>query len=328
MKRLIYSVLALAAMAFAFPSCNDDAPEEVQITFMASLAQNASSRALSDGSKINKVKCEVYEEVDGEKVKRTEETVTYSGGSAKYTPTLLKGRTYTAVFFAYAEGSYNVSNLQAVARLKGNCNDEVMDAFSGVVSNVNTEVTGTALTVTLTRPLSQLNFATTADDIKNARQLLSANELKDEEPAMTLYTSSIKIAAMSSSYNVLEGKSNDETAELVLNEASIPTEAEKIKVNNTEYTVLATTYLFPGETTTCYLNVYAATNAEGKNKTLVNKTDWTLTYSNVPLLPNTRTNIIGQLLTGNVPYTISLSTGFTGTENNSGSDGNFPASNE
>lgn len=328
MKKLIYSVLALAAMALTFPSCNDDAPEEVQMTFMASLAQNASSRALSDGGQINRVKCEVYEEVDGEKVKRTEEIVTFSDGSAEYTPTLLKGRTYTAVFFAYTEESYDVSNLQSVTRKKDNCNDEMMDAFSGVISNVNTEVTGTALTVTLTRPLSQLNFATTADDIKNARKLLSTNGLKDEEPAMTLYTSSIKIAFMSSSYNVLEGKSNDETVERVLSEASIPTEAEKIEVNGTEYTVLATTYLFPGETTTCYLNVYAASEEDNSDKILVNKRDWTLTYSNVPLLANTRTNVIGSLMTGNVPYEITLNTGFTGTEQNSGSDGNFPNPNE
>lgn len=73
MKRSIYSVLALVAMAFTFPSCNDDVPEEVQMTFMASLAQNARSRALSDGGKINKVKCEVYEE----NIKRTEATVEF-----------------------------------------------------------------------------------------------------------------------------------------------------------------------------------------------------------------------------------------------------------
>ena len=133
---------------------------------------------------------------------------------------------------------------------------------------------------------------------------------------------------MSTSYNVLEGKSNDATpSEQVLSEASIPTEAENIKANNTEYIVLATTYLFPGETTTCYLNVYAASNEEETDKTLVNQTDWILTYSNVPLLDNTRTNIIGQLLTGNVPYTITLSTGFTGTVD-SDANGNFPNPNE
>lgn len=325
MKRLIYSVLALAAMAFAFPSCNDDAPEEVQMTFTASLAQNTSSRALSDGSKISKVKCEVYEG----NIKRTEEIVEFKNQKAEYNPILLKGRTYTVVFFAYTEGSYEVSNLQAVTRLKNNCNDETMDAFSKVLTNVNTNVAGENLKVTLTRPLAQLNFATTANDIKNARKLLSTNGLIDEEPAMTLCTSSVKIATMSTSYNVLEGKSNDATpSEQVLSEASIPTEAEKIKVNDVEYTVLATTYLFPGETTTCHLNVYAASNAERTDKTLVNQTDWVLTYSYVPLLANTRTNVIGSLMTGNLPYEITLSTGFTGTDNNSGLDGNFPASNE
>lgn len=233
------------------------------------------------------------------------------------------------MFFAYTDGSYDVSNLQAVTRSKNNCNEEEMDAFSGVVSNVDTEVTGTSLTVTLIRPLAQLNFATTAEDIMNARKLLSENGLEDEEPAMTLCYSSVKIATMSSSYNVLESKSNDVTAsEQVLDEASIPTEANKIEVNGTEYTVLATAYLFPGETTTCCLNVYAAPNEEKTDKTLVNQTGWTLEYSNVPLLANTRTNIIGSLMTGNLPYEIKLNANFTGTENNSDSDGNFSASNE
>lgn len=325
MKKLIYSVWTLAVMMLTFPSCtNDDAPEEVQITFKTALAQNANSRAsLSDGSKINKVKCEVYEEVDNQKIKRTEDIVNFSDNKAEYKPTLLKGRTYTAVFFAYTEGSYCVSDLQDVTRLKNNCNDETMDAFSNVV-NVNTEVTGTNLEVKLTRPLAQLNFATTSEDIMNARKLLSANGLNNEEPSMTLCNTSVKIAKMSSSYNVLTGNSNTSTStDQVLTTAVIPSTASAIAVGDVNYKLLATAYLFPGETTTCYLNVYASSGGESETPTLVNKTDWTLAYSNVPLSTNTRTNVVGSLMTGNVPYQIVLDTNFGEIVQNSDSNGSF-----
>lgn len=325
MKKLIYSVWTLAVMMLAFASCNnDDAPEEVQITFKASLAQNANSRALSDGSKINKVKCEVYEEVDNQKIKRTEEIVDFSDNKAEYKPTLLKGRTYTAVFFAYTEDSYCVSDLQNVTRLKNECNDETMDAFSKVVSNVNTEVAGSNLQVTLTRPLAQLNFATTQDDITQARKLLSANGLTDEEPSVQLTETSVKISSMSSSFNVWEGTSNNVTSEQELERTTILSEAETIKVNGEEYIVLATAYLFPGETTTCNLNVFAKSNDADATEILVNKNDWALAYTNVPLLSNTRTNVIGSLMTGNVPYKIALDVGFTDPDKNSDENGNFP----
>ena len=103
--------------------------------------------------------------------------------------------------------------------------------------------------------------------------------------------------------------------------------------NQITYNLIGMTYLFAdnsSETSTCNLTVYAG---EGEDEEAVHGKDGegnenSLEYTNVPIKPNTRTNIIGQLLTGNVPYTISLSTGFTGTENNSGLNGNFPVPNE
>ena len=325
MKRLIYSVLALAAMAFAFPSCNDDAPDEVQMTFTASLAQNTSSRALSDGSKISKVKCEVYEG----NIKRTEATVNFENGSASYSPTLLKGRTYQVVFWAYKDGAYNVSDLTQITRTQNvlSCNNEDLDAFTAVKDNVNTEVTGTDLTVTLYRPLAQLRIGTTTQDINDAKSLLANKDLKK---------SMITIDNAYTKYNALT-KTSSEPQSVTFSKADLITDEKTFTIregeNQTTYNLIGMTYLFAdnsSETSTCNLTVYAG---EGEEEEAVHGKDRegnenSLEYTNVPIKPNTRTNIIGQLLTGNVPYTISLSTEFTGTDNNSGSNGNFPNPNE
>ena len=324
MRRLIYSVLALAAMAFTFPSCNDDAPEEVQMTFTASLAQNANSRALSEGELINKVKCEVYEG----NTKRTEAIVDFKDGSASYTPTLLKGRTYQVVFWAYKDGAYNVSDLTQITRAQNVlfCNNEDLDAFTAIKDNVNTEVTGTNLTVTLSRPLAQLRIGTTTQDISDAKSLLANKDLKK---------SMITIDKAYTKYNALTKTSSEQQsvtfckADLIANETFTIGEG----ANQITYNLIGMTYLFAdnsSETSTCNLTVYAG---EGEDEEAVHGKDGegnenSLEYTNVPIKPNTRTNIIGQLLTGNVPYTISLSTGFTGTENNSGLNGNFPVPNE
>lgn len=324
MKRLIYSVFALAAMALTFPSCNnDDATEEVQVTFTASLAQNAGSRALSDGSKINKVKCEVYEG----NIKRTEDIVVFSNQSATYTPTLLKGRTYTAYFFAYTDGSYNVDNLQAVTRNKNVCNDEAMDAFSGSIEMTTDDVSANK-TITLTRPLGQLRIGTILKDVEDAVKLLGGK---------TLNQSKIVISNVYTQYNVLTGiasstgKKTFEMAKLLYDENQ-QLETFGVTGKTETYTLLGMTYLFAddsNETSTCNFTVYAG---EGESLEGVHgktgENDNCLQYTNVPIKRNTRTNIIGQLLTGNVPYEIKLSTGFTGAEQNSGSDDYFPASNE
>lgn len=318
MKKLIYSVWTLAVMLFVFASCNnDDAPEEVQITFKASLAQNANSRALSDGSNINKVKCEVYE---GE-IKRTEETVDFVNESASYTPTLLKGRTYKVVFWAYKDGAYNVTDLKAITRAKTlSCNDEELDAFTAVVDNVSTEVAGNNLTVTLTRPLAQLRIGTTSEDINSAKSLLSGKDLKK---------SMVTIDSVYTKYNALSKEASEvqsvtfDKADLIANETFTIGEGEEEKT----YNLIAMTYLFAdnsSQTSTCNLTVFAGEGeyeeaVHGKNENGGNNS---LKYTYVPVKPNTRTNIIGRLLTGNVPYTITLSTGFTGTEQIIGENGN------
>lgn len=341
MKRLIYSVLALAAMAFAFPSCNDDAPEEVQITFMASLEQNPYSRTstsgLSEGGMINAVKCEVYEEVDGQQILRTQDIVTYSEGSAIYTPTLLRGRTYTALFFAYTaseespeQDSYNVESLLEVTRNKNLCNDESMDAFAAkktitTAGTIDDNGTNLGYTISLTRPLAQLNFATTDDDIFGALQMLSTKgweKEKLEDLNMELYETRIKIESMSTSYNVWTGEVNENQTQnnVVLTQKPLPSDEGNpvsITANSTSYHLIATAYLFPGETTNCYLTVYAKKKDDASAEpVIVNKSEDALKYESVPLKKNIRTNVIGSLMTGNKPYQIVLSTDFYDDDEN------------
>lgn len=318
MKRLIYSVLALAAMMLTIVSCsNDDAPEEgVKVTFTATVpGYDVQSRAdgstIGDGSKVDKVKCEIYEvttDANGTKsyVERIEETKDIPSTGERtvtFSPTLLKGRTYDIVFFAYKDGYYDVDDLIAVTRASNQtvlCNDDNWDAFSKVLSGIVAENMGKP-DVTLERPLAQLNFGT--HDLEDGLGMLE-NE--------AIYSgSAIQISAYST-YNVLTGEVVGAASEITFskNEASL----DDLNVGTEKYTRLAMTYLFVdlknGNSKGSYIpqnckltTYYKVDNVESE----INTT----TYSSVTLKSNTRTNVISDnLLTGTINYVISLDENF------------------
>lgn len=337
MKRLIYSVLALAAMAFAFPSCNDDAPEEVQMTFTASVpgydmqSRTEGTSSIGDGSKVDKVKCEVHELINNEYVKRAQERLTLTTNengvkTTTYSPTLLKGRTYAVVFWAYKDGAYTVDDLTNVTRAKIGeqllCNDDDLDAFAWVAKDVKAE-SATTVSVTLKRPLAQLNFGT--NDVEAGLKML--------ETGAQLSGSSITVNAYSG-YNVLTGDVVGNATPTTFHKKETP--SGTLTANNIDYTNhLAMTYLFVGQDlgsngtdtqssyiSDCSLTVYYTyTEGEETKEEVVNTTN----YSNVNFKQNTRTNVISNnLLTGTINYTISLDNDFASFDDDNEINGEFP----
>lgn len=321
MKKKFYTV-ALGALLLT--SCSqDETPlageaEAVKMTFTANLSTGMQSRA--DGEavvSVDKLICAVFkQETNGDQVSlngteliRDTVDVDVTTGKATFTPTLLKSEKYGIVFWAYKEGTnfYNTENLAAIT-FNPNVDDNVdpeaegLVAYTSTIKNVSTDSSGDDLKVKLTRPLAQVNAATTENDWNIVEQL-------DE----TLAKSTITLTGCCNVYNALSGTySGEETFTYTINLS------KEINLDGTENILLGTGYTFPGSNVTCDI---AVKNEEDKDI-------YTKNIPNLPVSDNYRTNIVpaqtpsgeegtgneGGLMTGSVSYEVTITEGYN--ENN------------
>lgn len=310
MKRLIYSVLALAAMAFAFPSCtNDDAPAEeyVQVSYTAKLPNGIASRAAGDGKTVTHVACAVYDADNGNTLVLGPDGVNNQvielteNGSAIFTPTLVKGRKYKIAFWAFHQSkdgtdAYDVYNeskqvdLTNVEKTGGwLCNDETADAFTDVIEETLDGKTPTS--VQLKRPFARLRFGMTTTDWDNTTKLVT-------EPTHASMTLS---SGFYTQFNALTGEPTGELTASNLGLNKIPD--EQYSANETEYHTLAFAYvLMPKQED----NKIETVTVEIKGGETGTEPIASTTISSIPLQEGYNTNVSGNLLTGSVSYTITI----------------------
>ena len=319
MKKTIYT-LALGALLLAGCSQEESLPtgEAVKMTFTANLSTGIQSRA--DGEAIvsvDKLICAVFkQETNGEQVSLVGEElirdtvdVDVTTGKATFTPTLLKGYQYGIVFWAYKEGStyYNTKNLANITFTpttdeEPTVVDENLIVYTCTKKNVSTSVSGNDLKVTLTRPLAQVNIATTENDWNMVETMGGGT------PSKAIIT----LTGCSNKYNALTGEyGGNETFVYTIN-----LDDEK-KLSGTENILLGTGYTFPGSNVNCSISV-------------MNHKEISVYSTEIPNLPtdgNYRTNIVpststdeegnttGGLMTGSVSYEVTISEGYTETVN-------------
>ena len=168
-KNLFFGMLAFAGM-LAVASCSQDdfvggetAGDYVDATFTVSTPDGIGTRAIGDGTTVNKVACAIYDAEENELKNLYKIVDVNAEKKATYSVRLAKGQAYRAVFFAYNDnGNYydvtDLTNIKVIGSL--NCNDEKRDAFTGVydvtaeasMNTINTE------DILLKRPLAQLNL--------------------------------------------------------------------------------------------------------------------------------------------------------------------------
>ena len=301
-------MLAVATLLFA--ACNEDDFQgngngnEVEAAFSLELPFGMATRAVGDGSTVDKVKCAVY--ADGEELTELTAVVDVNADkTATYNVRLIKGRAYRVVFFAYNEAAnaYNVEDLKNIT-FNGNpsSNVESRDAFTAFV-DVTAKETLNALSksVTLKRPFAQLNIGSTAADTEAARKAagIAAGE-------KVLNTSSVKVTGVYNTFDAYESGATGDEAEMVFDLNAVP--EEMLTVNGEEYTYAAFNYILAGDkaTTTVTFNW-----VDTKDNTNAEPTVWT----NVPLQRNYRTNIIGSVLTNPAEFIIKIDAAFAGENN-------------
>lgn len=255
---------------------------------------NALTKALGDGSTADKLVYAIYEEQSDEVYDSG--TVAKTDGKFIFKPSLYIGREYDIILFAYKNGSYDIDNLQAITRSEGLIGENA-DAFSlkekvKIDKDENLYVNGASngsfrnpRTVSLTRPFAQLNIGTSSvDDLDPVR----AAKVK------------VTISDYKTSYNVRTSSMNGETTyEYTTSIKDVKKETFDIEGN--KYSYVSLNYLFP----------VGIVNATVSILTNDDKLIRTIKFDSLPLKENSKTNIYGNLVKGELTFNVSVVTGFT-----------------
>ena len=295
MKKIIYLLLA---MPLLFTSCSKDeemaSEETVQVSFSTELPKRIGTRAGTTELNVNKVVCAVFE--GGEEISTLREVITIQEGEdIVFAPRLIKGRTYNVVFWAMKDDNYDVDDMTAITRASGaTAAESDFDAFT---ESVEVEVTGSkSETVTLKRPLAQLNLGVTSDDW-NA---VASDETFGMTPTKMVITMTGK-----NTFNALSGTAIGEDTEVTY---TLDVSGEDLVAGDETYKSIAMCYVYPDagqENIDIMYTIYDQNNEVIREN---------VTIQNIPLENNYRTNVVGGLLTGTITYTITFEKDFNTTK--------------
>ena len=298
MKKLFYSA-AVMALAFFAASCQQENLEPVSggntVTYTVQVPEALATKALGDEiGAVNELVYEVYR-TEGERVDAFTDadnllyhkTTPITDGVATFTLELINNQNFTVLFWAHTKdnGVYNADNLTEVKIESPDVANNVnAQAFVGRDYVVNC-VSDAAGKVTLTRPVAQLNLGTTEAS------------LTAFETPITISGSSVIVEGLSTTYDVAALSAGQVTAdEYVYTEATRPN--ANLKVGSTSYVYVAMNYVgFAANTGSTVKVSYDINTSEGKISN---------TIENVPVKPNYRTNIVGNLITSTSNYTVEL----------------------
>ena len=328
MKKTLF--LAVAAVTALFSACSSDElatngaadGNMVNVSFNANFDQVIKTRGVSgesDGTAATKLYVAVYNQdnqlikaISNIGVEGSQPTVTVSGKTATVNFQLVKGQTYNFVFWAQnpnatdgevvfdpATGKVNVD----YSKIKAN--DESLDAFTAHVNDFT--VTGAmSQNVTLYRPWAQVNYGATQADWDAA-----------VAAGITVAKSKVTVNNVYKTLNALTGQVEGDatTADVVLAANTIPAKAttpRTLTVSGTNYKYIGLNYLLVGnEGEQSLIKADLQIFKEGDDNTPVN----TLAFSNVPVQRNYRTNIVGNLLTSQTQFCITLDENYDNESN-------------
>ena len=283
----IFQILIAAAVLLTASCAKEDISSsvgggEVEMTFTVDL-QNLGSRAIGDygtGSEVNTLRVFVY---DGEThlpdLNRTEPIVV--GNTTTVSLPLIKGMTYNIVFWADRDGYYTydpATKSISIDYSTVTANEEWRDAFCKYVAAIDPATAKAEdRDIVLTRPFAQLNAVTSDLD-------------KIGKSGVTLSTSTVTLDTYST-LNLATGEVSGLTEDVTLVAGNILPNGH-----------LSMNYLLApaeGYTTDIVLTIE-------NNKNI----DFGASYHYVPLKRNYRTNILGNLLTSETDFNVTIDPAF------------------
>lgn len=261
---------------------------------------NAVTKSLGDGSTVDMLAYAIYEEQSD--VAYAKGTIDKTDGKFTFKPSLYIGKEYDIVLFAYKNSSYDINNLQAVTRSEGLIGENA-DAFSlketvKIDKDENLYVNGASKgsfrnprTVELTRPFAQLNIGTSSVDDLAA---VGAAKVK------------VTISDYKTSYNVRTSLMNGETTYYEYTTAIAEVKENTFDIEGNTYSYVSLNYLFPVGNVNATVTVLTAEDDVIR----------TISFDNLPLKTNSKTNIYGNLVKGELTFNVSVETGFTTPDEN------------
>lgn len=290
MKKVFYILMAI--MPSLLTSCSKEAANEagnaMTVHFTTELPQAIGTRADAAGASADKVYCAVFEN-GAELTSMRQEIQIQDGKGITYSPSLLKGHTYNVVFWACKSGNYNVTDLKSITRTAGHSENEY-DAFTAVttieVSDAETHA------ITLKRPMAQLNLGVSQKEW----DLISDKDIFNITPSKTVLNLSGK-----SAFNALTGASAGSDSEIIY---ELPATGDAIGTGSQTYRSIGMCLIMAEtekQTTDITFSIY------DQNGNAIRQD---VTVRNIPLQRNYRTNVVGEIMTETISYSITLEEAF------------------
>ena len=313
MKKLIYSVAAMA-LAFFAASCQQENLETVAgdnfVTYTVQVPNAIATKVIgekdADIAAVNELVYAVYRteateatDYDAAETKLFQKTATITNGTARVSFELVNNQNFRVLFWAQVnqpegEDIYSTGDLKNVTLAQAlSANAEAYAAFAGSdYIKSGDDISGR--TITLKRPVSQLNIATTPQSLN----LEGQTDVK-------ISTTAVTVNGLSNVYNVATGLAEGQATELVYDATNPAALSEQtLTVNGTAYNYISMNYVgFAGASDNASVTYYINTENVG---TIFN------TIDNVPFKANYRTNIIGNLITSTSDYVIELDRNWAG----------------
>ena len=299
----IFKLLAVTALAgLAAASCTKELNgtaegNEATVSFSVTSPLIGTKAVIADGNTVDKVDVYVYDDQGTNIDALNQKAVSMTNGKATFSATLVTGKTYQFLFWAYKEGvtGYRVDAAKktlTVDYTDALANDETRDAFYNYVASY--KVTGDKTEeIKLKRPFAQINFGVTAAEWKAF-----------EKAGGVITKTGIKVSGVANVLNFADASVTG-SADVVFAANDIPAESEKLSVNGTDYRYLATTYVLAGKSQSSIHNI---------TLTKYGLPDADIVVPNAPLQANWRTNIYGNLLTSTQNFNITVEPGFEGND--------------
>ena len=305
MNKNLFKTFAIAAMAVLAGACAKEQVasgdgETVEMTFNVDVPETAiTTKGLSDAAQVDELICQLFIK-DGSDYKLIQTyNVPVEEKKASLKMTLVSKQRYYLAFWAQAKGTgyYNTDDLRQVTinydAVKAN--EPKMDAFWKSVDlnlpAINDSELAKKTTITLLRAVAQVNFGA---------------EAFNREDALKVNASSISMTDVPNKFNALFGdRDNSYSGSVeVVNYKPNSTLDEKLSVAGKNYDYLATAYVFAPKNSSLTTVSAKFTLSNGKSKSVE--------FTNVPIQRNMRTNILGNLLTFDATWTVSLDSEFKG----------------
>lgn len=266
----------------------------------------AVTKAIGDGTTAKKLYYQVFDAAGNPIAGLPVQWKTFSSLKTTVSFQLVKDQKYNFIFWAQTpvDGYYTIDGTEGLKKITADytthkgANDENRDAFFAVEKDL--VISGpVSKTVTLTRPLAQVNIGT-LDELKAGTTTAPAIDLTGATSKVVVKDVPTVFAPLATTPETMFSGASDVTFDA----AAVPT--EKLSVKGVKYDYLAMNYVFaPAEGTICNLTAeFCLTGMEPIS----------LSSPATPLKRNYRTNILGKLLTSTADFIVVVDPAFAGDE--------------